>query len=107
MDRRVLVRQPVNKGDVFKPSGKRRDKMDDKVFASATMTTAMTDYPYEYESIPTVDVFDTDQGNDLVGKQAGGNGTGLLRSLPIGAVVMVPVALAGYLLLASCQGGGY
>ena len=81
--------------------------MDDKVFASATMTAAMTDNPSEYESIPTVDVFDTYQGNNLIGKQAGGNGTGLLRALPIGVVVLVPVALAGYLLLASCQGGGY
>ena len=81
--------------------------MDDKVFASATMTAAMTDNPSEYESIPTVDVFDTDQGNDLFGKHAVGNGTGLLRALPIGAVVLVPLALAGYLLLASCQGGGY
>ena len=57
--------------------------MDDKVFASATMTAAMTDNPSEYESIPTVDVFDTDQGNDLIGKQAGENGTGLLRALQI------------------------
>ena len=81
--------------------------MDDKVFASATMTAAMTDNPPEYESIPTVDVFDTDQGNDLIGKQAGRNGAGLLRALPIGVVVLVPVALAGYLLLASCQGSGY
>jgi len=81
--------------------------MDDKVFASATMTAAMTDNPSEYESIPTVDVFDTDLGNDLVDKQAGGNGTGLPRALPIGAFVLVPVALGGYLLLASCQGGGY
>ena len=81
--------------------------MDDKVFASATMTAAMTDNPSEYESIPTVDVFDTDQGNDLIGKQASENGTGLLRVLPIGVVVLVPVALVGYLLLAGCQGGGY
>ena len=81
--------------------------MDDKVFASATMTAAMTDNPSEYESIPTVDVFDTDQGNDLIGKQAGANGTGLLKALPVGAVVLAPVALVGYLLLASCQGGGY
>ena len=81
--------------------------MDDKVFASATMTAAMTDNPSEYESIPTVNVFDTDQGNDLVGKHAGGNGTWLLRALQIGAVVLVPLSLAGYLLLASCQSGGY
>ena len=81
--------------------------MDDKVFASVTMTAAMTDNPSEYESIPTVNVFDTDQGNDLVGKHAGENGTGLLRALPIGAVVLVPLALAGYLLLTGCQGGGY
>ena len=81
--------------------------MDDKVFASATMTAAMTDNPSEYESIPTVNVFDTDQGNDLVGKHTGGNGTWLLRALPIGAAVLVPIALAGYLLLASCQSGGY
>ena len=81
--------------------------MDDKVFASATMPAAMTDNPSEYESIPTVNVFDTDQGHDLVGRQAVAKGTGLLRALPIGAIVLVPVALAGYLLLASCQGGGY
>ena len=81
--------------------------MDDKVFASATMTAAMTDNPSEYESIPTVDVFDTDHGNNLIGKQAGENGTGLLRAPQIGLVMLFPVALAGYLLLASCQGGGY
>ena len=81
--------------------------MDDKVFASATMTAAMTDNPSEYESIPTVNVFDTDQGSDLAGKEAAGNGTGMLKALPVGAVVLLPVAVAGYLLLASCQGGGY
>ena len=81
--------------------------MDDKVFASATMTAAMTDNPSEYESIPTVNGFDTDQGSDLAGKQARGNGKGMLRALPAGAFALVPVALAGYLLLASCQGGGY
>ena len=81
--------------------------MDDKVFASATMTAAMTDNPSEYESIPTVNEFDTDQGNNLAGEKARRNGTGLLKALPIGAVVLVPVALTGYLLLASCQGGGY
>ena len=81
--------------------------MDDKVFASATMTAAMTDNPSEYESIPTVNVFDTDQGNDLAGKQAEGTGKGMLKALPVGAIVLVPVALAGYLLLASCQSGGY
>ena len=81
--------------------------MDDKVFASATMTAAMTDNPSEYESIPTVNVFDTDHGNDLAGEKPGWNGTGLVKALPIGAVVLVPVALAGYLLLANCQGGGY
>ena len=80
--------------------------MDDKVFASATMTAAMTDDPSEYESIPTVNVFDTDQGNDLADKQAGGNRTGIMKALPVGAFVL-PFALAGYLLLASCQGGGY
>ena len=81
--------------------------MDDKVFASATMTAAMIDNPSEYESIPTVNVFDTDKENDLAGEKAGGSGTGLLKALPVGAVVLVPVALAGYLLLVSCQGGGY
>ena len=81
--------------------------MDDKVFASATMTTAMTDNPSEYESIPTVNVFDTDEGNDLASENAWGGGPSLLRTLPFGAVVLVPVALAGYLLLANCQGGGY
>ena len=81
--------------------------MDDKVFASATMTAAMTDNPSEYESIPTVDVFDPDEGNDLASEKAGRGGTGLLKALPIGAVVLAPVALVGYLLLASCQGGGY
>ena len=81
--------------------------MDDKVFASATMTAAMTDNPSEYESIPTVNVFDTDEGNDLASETAGQRGTGLLKALPVGAVVLAPVALVGYLLLASCQGGGY
>ena len=81
--------------------------MDDKVFASATMTAAMTDNPSEYEAIPTVNVFDTDQGSDVAGKQAGGNRTGIMNALPVGAFVLVPFALAGYLLLASCQGGGY
>ena len=81
--------------------------MDDKVFASATMTAAMTDNPSEYESIPTVNVFDTDEWNDLASEKSGWNGTGFLKALPVGAFVLVPVALAGYLLLASCQGGGY
>ena len=81
--------------------------MDDKVFASATMTAAMTDNPSEYESIPTVNVFDTNEGNDLASEKAGRGGTRLLKALPVGAVVLAPVALAGYLLLASCQGGGY
>ena len=81
--------------------------MDDKVFASATMTAAMTDNPSEYESIPTVNVFDTDEGKDLDSDTAGRGGTVLLKALPVGAVVLVPVALTGYLLLASCQGGGY
>ena len=81
--------------------------MDDKVFASATMTTAMTDDPSEYESIPTVNVFDTDQGSDLANRQAAENGKGMLKALPVGAVVLVPVAVTGYLLLASCQGAGY
>ena len=81
--------------------------MDDKVFASATMTAAMTDNPSEYESIPTVNVFDTDEGKDLASEPAGRGGTVLLKALPVGAVVLVPVALTGYLLLASCQGGGY
>ncbi len=81
--------------------------MDDKVFASATMTAAMTDNQSEYESIPTVNVFDTDEGNDLASETAERRGTGLLKALPVGAVVLAPVALVGYLLLASCQGGGY
>ena len=69
--------------------------MDDKVFASATMTAAMTDNPSEYESIPTVNVFDTDEGNDLASEMAGRRGTGLLKALPVGAVVLAPVALVG------------
>ena len=81
--------------------------MDDKVFASATMTAAMTDDPSEYEAIPTVNVFDTDFGKDLSGEKSGGNRTGILKALPVGAAFLVPVGLAGYLLLASCQGGGY
>ena len=51
--------------------------MDDKVFASATMTAAMTDDPSEYEAIPTVNVFDTDLGNDLSGEKSGGSRTGI------------------------------
>ena len=81
--------------------------MDDKVFASATMTAAMIDNPSEYESIPTVNVFDTDEGKDLASETAGRGGAVLLKALPVSAVVLVPVALTGYLLLASCQGGGY
>ena len=80
--------------------------MDDKVFASATMTAAMTDDPSEYESIPTVNVFDTDQGNDLADKQAGGNRTGILKALPVGAFVLVPVDLGFILFYKSlCLGG--
>ena len=71
------------------------------------MTAAMTDNPSEYESIPTVNVFDTDEGKDLASETAGQGGTVLLKALPVGAVVLVPLALTGYLLLASCQSGGY
>ena len=71
------------------------------------MTAAMTDNPSEYESMTTVNVFDTDEGNDLASETARRRGTGLLKALPVGAVVLAPVALVGYLLLASCQGGGY
>ena len=80
--------------------------MDDKVFASATMTAAMTDDPSEYEAIPTVNVFDTDLERSLW-REVRGNRTGILKALPVGAAFLVLVGLAGYLLLASCQGGGY
>jgi len=81
--------------------------MDDKVFASANMTAAMSDDPSEYEAIPTVNVFDNDfrsiaTTNAIV---AGRN----RRSRKIGwrALLIVPAIAGAYFLLASCQGGGY
>ena len=90
--------------------------MDDKVFASANMTAAISDDPSGYESIPTVNVFD----NDLEDSRTLGNlwanttrndarqdKSALLTAVPVKALALVPLAAAGYLLLSSCQGGGY
>lgn len=72
--------------------------MDDKVFASASMTAAMSEDPAEYEAIPTVNVFD-----DQVGAPSGRS-----KQRPhLRGLALVPVIAAGYLLLSSCQGGGY
>lgn len=72
--------------------------MDDKVFASASMTAAMSEDPAEYESIPTVNVFDDQVGAPSKRSEHRPH----LRGL-----ALVPVIAAGYLLLSSCQGGGY
>lgn len=72
--------------------------MDDKVFASASMTAAMSEDPTEYEAIPIVNVFDDRVGTPAERRQS--------RS-PLRALALVPIIAAGYLLISSCQGGGY
>lgn len=76
--------------------------MDDKVFASASMTAAMSEDPAEYEAIPTVNVFDDQVGSATDHPRRTVSGKPHLRAL-----VLVPVIVAAYLLLSSCQGGGY
>ena len=76
--------------------------MDDKVFASASMTAAISDDPAEYEAIPTVNVFD-----DHVGTAIERPSSAAPRRPHLRALALVPVIAAGYLLLSSCQGGGY
>ena len=76
--------------------------MDDKVFASASMTAAMSEDPAEYEAIPTVNVFD-----DQVGPYSKPPERGMSSKPHLRALALVPVIAAGYLLLSSCQGGGY
>ena len=72
--------------------------MNDKVFASASMTAAMSEDPAEYEAIPTVNVFDDQIGTPSERAE---------HKPHLRALALVPVIAAGYLLLASCQGGGY
>ena len=86
----------------IKPSAQKAKTMDDKVFASASMTAAMSEDPAEYEAIPTVNVFDDQIG--ALAKQSDGRPSSKLH---LRALALVPVIAAGYLLLASCQGGGY
>jgi len=86
----------------IKPSAQKAKTMDDKVFASASMTAAMSEDPAEYEAIPTVNVFD-----DQIGAPAKRSEGRPSSKLHLRALALVPVIAAGYLLLASCQGGGY
>ena len=81
--------------------------MDDKVFASANMTVAMSDDPTEYEAIPTVNVFDNDFKSIATTNAIAVGRHGRSRRLGWRALVIVPVLAGAYLLLASCQGGGY
>lgn len=76
--------------------------MDDKIFASASMTAAMSEDPAEYEAIPTVNVFD-----DQIGTPAEQHEGRTSLKLHMRALALVPIIAAGYLLLSSCQGGGY
>jgi len=76
--------------------------MDDKVFASVSMTAAMSEDPVEYEAIPTVNVFD-----DQVGPSSDRPEKSQSSKFHLSALALVPVIAAGYLLLSSCQGGGY
>ena len=81
--------------------------MDDKVFASANMTVAMSDNPTEYESIPTVNVFDNDfKSIGTTNAIAVGRGR-RSRRFKWRTLAIVPALAGAYLLLASCQGGGY
>lgn len=73
--------------------------MDDKVFASANMTAAMSDDPAEYEAIPTVNVFDDHVGTTTEKRQLGAAGRVHLRAL-----VLVPIIAAGYLLISQLSG---
>jgi len=81
--------------------------MDDKVFASANMTAAMSDDPAEYEAIPTVDVFDNKFSSIATTNAIVASRRRPSRGIRWRAAVIVPVIAGAYLLLASCQGGGY
>jgi hypothetical protein len=81
--------------------------MDDKVFASANMTVAMSDDPTEYESIPTVNVFDSDFTSIGTTNAISAGHKGRSGRFGWRALVILPAIAGAYLLLASCQGGGY
>lgn len=102
MDSGDQLRHPVTRGRYVKHSAQKAKTMDDKVFASASMTAAMSEDPAEYEAIPTVNVFDDQIGGPA--KRSEGRPSSKLH---LRALALVPVIAAGYLLLSSCQGGGY
>ena len=81
--------------------------MDDKVFASATMTAAMSDDPSEYEAIPTVNVFDNDVASIATTNAIAMGRKSRPRRIGWRALLIVPAIAGAYMLLASCQGGGY
>jgi len=81
--------------------------MDDKVFASANMTVAMSDDPSEYEAIPTVNVFDNEFKSIATTNAIEVGRRSRPRRFGWRALLVLPVLAGAYLLLASCQGGGY
>lgn len=81
--------------------------MDDKVFASANMTVAMSDDPSEYEAIPTVNVFDNEFKSIATTNAIAVGRRSRPRRHGWRALLVLPVLAGAYLLLASCQGGGY
>lgn len=81
--------------------------MDDKVFASANMTVAMSDDPSEYEAIPTVNVFDNEFKSIATTNAIAVGRRSRPRRYGWRALLVLPVLAGAYLLLASCQGGGY
>ena len=81
--------------------------MDDKVFASANMTVAMSDDPSEYEAIPTVNVFDNEFKSIATTNAIAVGRRSRPRRHGWRALLVLPVLVGAYLLLASCQGGGY
>lgn len=81
--------------------------MDDKVFASANMTAAMSDDPSEYEAIPTVNVFDNEFKSIATTNAIAVGRRARPRKFGWRPLLIVPVLAGAYLLLASCQGGGY
>ena len=81
--------------------------MDDKVFASASMTAAMSGDPSEYEAIPAVHIFDQDFSAIRATNAIAVGRKSRSRSLVWRAAAVLPLIIGAYLLLASCQGGGY
>lgn len=81
--------------------------MDDKVFASASMTAAISDDPSEYEAIPTVNVFDNEFKTIRATNAITVGHRTRLRKFSWRALSAIPIIAGAYLILASCQGGGY